>query len=663
VTPDRARAPQAHRLWRQLLARTVLPLLPVVILAVVLAMQVSDIARTRAIEDASGSADLIARLGIQPLLPPAALTRGLSPAAYDTLDRSLRTTLLGRRVVRLKVWNSEDRVVYSDDRSLVGRKFPADDGLEAALAGRVHTEITSAAKAENVAERGQGTLLEVYVPLHSGVGHVDGAFEMYLPYKPLQNAIASDTHRLYLLLLAGLGFLYLALLRVAGDGLKLRRHAARTEYLSEHDPLTGLANRALFREQTALHVKTGQPCAVLFVDLDDFKTVNDTLGHAAGDALLVEVGGRLRAAVRASDLVARLGGDEFAVLLDDPATATTVASRIVAAMVEPLAIGRDVVPLSASVGIASTDVVADTDALLRSADIAMYSAKSAGKSGYQVFMPDMLTSLLNRMELEKALRLAIDGDELLVHYQPIHDLDSDRIIALEALVRWQHPTRGLLLPGEFLEIAESTGLILAIGDWVLRDACAQVARWTTATVEVPLQLHVNVSPLQLRQPDFAATVRHVLHDSGLGAAQLVLEVTESQVCNESAVSIAALAELRRQGVRVAIDDFGTGQSSLSRLSEFPIDVLKIDRSFVGRLGHDPAATSVTHAIIMLAMSLGAAVIAEGVEEESQRTQLQKLGCSRGQGFGLSRPASAEVVELLLACGFGERAHGSARYAG
>jgi diguanylate cyclase (GGDEF)-like protein len=637
---DAKRAHTQH-LFSRLLRGFIVPLVPTVALGVVLASQVRHVAATRAMDDAKGSAELISRLGIQSRLSPTSLRDGLSPTSYAALDSAVRSDLLGTRVVRLKVWNAADRVVYSDLRELVGRTFPPNDGLRGALHGQVHAEVTSAQEAENIGEHGHGRLLEVYVPLTFQHGRVDGAFELYLPYQPIANAIRHDTNRLYLLILIGVAMLYLALLRIARDDFKLRRHATRSEYLAHHDPLTGLANRAMFRERVNKRLADHGPCAVLFVDLDDFKTVNDTLGHAAGDKLLVEVANRLRNCVRADDLVARLGGDEFAVLVDTAATAQRLADRIGGALTEPVRLDDQLVSAPASVGIAVATGDVDTETLLRSADIAMYSSKGS----YQVFQPEMLTTLLHRREVESGLRTAIDNEELRLHYQPIHDLRTGAVTGVEALLRWQHPTLGLLAPDRFLELAESTGLIVPIGRWVLREACRQAARWNDRGFA--LDLHVNASELELHPDDFVDSVLAILAETRLSPTQLVLEVTESQATTQNAAHVATLESLRVHGVRVALDDFGTGQSSLNRLGEFPVDVLKIDRSFVAGVGRGQAATSLTKAIVALAHALSIAVVAEGVEDDLQRSELQLLGCYAGQGYGLTRPAGAEETTALL----------------
>ncbi len=624
----------------------VLPLLPVLALGWVLTWQVREIATTRAVDDAAGSAELFSRLVIQPQLSQSQLRSGVSTADYARLDASLRASLLGGRVVRFKVWNTDGRVIYSDASDLVGRVFPADEGLESALAGRLHSEVTDASEVENVDERGHGRLLEVYVPLTFGSGHIDGAFELYLPYEPVAAAISHDTHRLYLLILAGLAVLFVALLRIARDGVRLRRHATRNEYLAQHDPLTGLANRALFRERVDAVMRSGEQCAVLFVDLDDFKTVNDSLGHAAGDGLLAEVGLRLQRCIRAGDLVARLGGDEFAVLVDNPATARTVAERIGSALSEPVRVGDQLVAAPASVGIAVAAGERDTDVLLRSADIAMYSAKSSGKGCFQTFQPEMFAQLMWRQELEAGLKAAIEDDQLRLEYQPIRRLDDDQLVAVEALVRWQHPTHGLLGPQEFLPLAESTGLIADLDRWVLATACAQGHAWMSRHGQV-LDLHVNVSPQELFAADYVDAVRDILASTGLPADRLVIEVTESQSRGDDARLVAALERLRELGIRIAIDDFGTGQSTLSRLGDFPVDVLKIDRSFVAGIGRDDAASSLTRAVISMGSSLGMAVIAEGIETAEQSSQLRLLGCSEGQGYGLGRPTRPEAIEAEL----------------
>jgi diguanylate cyclase (GGDEF)-like protein/PAS domain S-box-containing protein len=424
-----------------------------------------------------------------------------------------------------------------------------------------------------------------------------------------------------------------------------------------HDALTGLPNRALFTDRVshALRRRARQHrgVVVLFVDLDDFKAINDSLGHAAGDRVLQEVGERLRTTVRPGDTVARLGGDEFAFLLEDvpdPRDADEVAERVAAALATPLAIGGVEVALRASVGIALAedgDAAAD---LLRDADTAMYTAKARGGGAYERFVPAMREAAISRFELGADLRRAIERREFVLHYQPVVDLTHGRILGFEALVRWQHPTRGLLAPAAFVPTAEATGLIVAIGRWVLEEACVQAHRWQLDTMTDPkLSMSANLSARELREPGLVENVAAILQRTGVDPSTIVLEITETSMVEDADGAIATLQALKALGVRLAIDDFGTGYSSLSYLRRLPVDVLKLDRSFVVPAGRGDRESALVDAVFRLGRSLGLVTIAEGIEDAEQRDRLVSLGCRVGQGYLFARPmAEPAASEFLVA---------------
>jgi diguanylate cyclase (GGDEF)-like protein len=414
-----------------------------------------------------------------------------------------------------------------------------------------------------------------------------------------------------------------------------------------HDPLTGLANRSLFTDKVkeAIAERRGE-VAVLFIDLDDFKTINDSLGHAAGDELLVAVAARLRACLRPEDLVARLGGDEFAVMVEDAhdadAAAVRVARRIMEAFVVPVAVGSESVAVYVSVGIATShrgDFSAEE--LIRDADVAMYKAKTSGKGHFEVFHPSMGEAVLERHGLKEELRLAIEREQLTLYFQPIVDLDTSRLIAEEALVRWEHPRRGLVGPADFVPLAEETGLILSLGQYVLEEACQQARRWQTGALAeragTEVTVHVNLSAVELRDPDLVARVRSTLADAEVDPRSLVFEITETVLLDDTERVSATIGELRSLGVRFALDDFGTGYSSLSYLHTLPFDMLKIAKSFVDGLARGGREASFVRMIIELARTLGVTVIAEGIETQEQVNALVALECDLGQGFHLGRP--------------------------
>ena len=422
-----------------------------------------------------------------------------------------------------------------------------------------------------------------------------------------------------------------------------------------HDPLTRLANRSLFRERVdhALDRRGSSEIAVLFIDLDNFKTINDSLGHAAGDHVLVETAHRLRSALRGEDTAARLGGDEFAVLIEDAdvTAAARVAERIRAALGTPFwVLGREVY-VSASIGIAVGEDGDASGELLRNADVAMYTAKSKGKARFEVFAPAMHDAVVARLGLEAELRRAIDRGEFVVHYQPIVRLQTGEIIGAEALVRWQHPTRGLVLPLEFIPLAEETGLIVPLGGWVLRQACRQLADWQRLRGGgEPFVMNVNLSSRQLVRDVIADEVAAAVDESGIRASWLVLEVTETVIMADPEAAATALGHIRDLGVRVALDDFGSGYSSLSHLRRFPIDIVKIDKSFVDDVAHEGAESAIARGIIELGRAMRIQTVAEGIELDEQAETLRTLGCELGQGFFFARPLGAEDWAEMLGGG-------------
>ena len=424
-----------------------------------------------------------------------------------------------------------------------------------------------------------------------------------------------------------------------------------------HDALTQLANRALFRERVSDSLAErgdGDDVTVLFLDLDGFKEVNDSLGHLAGDQLLVQVAERLRASVREGDMVARFGGDEFAVLVESPldsADAEAVAQRIVDSLHEPFRIDTRDIHVQASIGLAAAGVSGVTEQdgtaegaeqLMRNADLAMYRAKSAGGSGFAAYDPQMLAGLVERLELEADLRLALERGELKLHYQPTVELATNQVIGFEALVRWQHPTRGLISPMDFIPIAEGTGLIVPLGRWVIAEACRQAVAWGGG-----VKMAVNVSVRQFDRCDLPAIVAEVLAETGMPAGQLCLEMTESVLMTDTEENLAALVRLKALGVTLAIDDFGTGYSSLAYLRRFPVDTLKIDRSFVERLGEQNDDAALASTIVQLGQSLGMTTVAEGIEEYGQLAALREMGCTYAQGYYFSRPVPAVEAGRLL----------------
>jgi diguanylate cyclase (GGDEF)-like protein len=421
---------------------------------------------------------------------------------------------------------------------------------------------------------------------------------------------------------------------------------------ASHDPLTGMANRLLFgsRVEQAL-AQSGQHVGVLFIDIDDFKTVNDSLGHAAGDELLRAIADRIGQCLRPGDVAARLGGDEFSVLLigiDEPATAVRIAERVIEALREPFIIAAEEVLTHASIGIATAiDTVCDGQELLQNADLALYTAKSSGKSRWELFEPAMYAAVQHRHRLKADLYHAVEQVEFELLYQPIVRVSTCEIVAAEALLRWRHPTRGTVLPDDFISLVEETGLITQLGAWVMRSACEEARDWPSVDGAAPVAVSVNVAVRQLREPDFVDSVREVLRDTGLDARRLIVEVTEADIVYDTEPIIGRLSELREMGVRIALDDFGTGHSSLSRLRDFPVDVLKIDRSFTASLCGPTTSIGFAHSVFNFGVGLGLSVIAEGVETEECLRELGELGCELAQGYLFGHPLTPLAMRRLL----------------
>ncbi|MGE0874355.1 MAG: EAL domain-containing protein [Burkholderiales bacterium] len=435
---------------------------------------------------------------------------------------------------------------------------------------------------------------------------------------------------------------------------EIRRYNEKLVSQASHDALTGLANRNLLADrlhQTLVHAgRTGRMAAVLLLDLDRFKTVNDSLGHKVGDEMLQEVSSRLTGCVRDGDTVARLGGDEFVVVLSDLARiadAVPVAEKVLAAIAAPLAVGGREFVGSASIGISGFPHDGrDADTLLRNADVAMYRAKAEGGNRHAFFTQEMNARVLERLEIEAGLRRAIERDELVLHYQPIVDARSRRITSAEALVRWQHPERGLIPPGRFISVAEESGLIVLVGAWVLYAVCSQVAAWRRAGLD-GLRVAVNLSGRQFAEQDLAQTVGNLLQRTGCPAGSLELEITESMIMRNPDAALHTMHRIDNLGVSLSIDDFGTGYSSLSYLKRFPVSKLKIDRSFVRDIHLDADDATIVEAIAALAKKLELGIVAEGVETEEQLEYLVSLGCDECQGFLFSRPVPAAEFAALL----------------
>ncbi len=629
----------------------------IIILGVVVGSFMQHSLRDRTVGDSVRTGEVAANIGVRPILQPADLQHDflpLPPAREAQLNAALLDSLSRNNIVRLKIWNKEHFVVWSDNKRLTQRWFPGDDELNKSFTGAVSTAVTDLRSPEELDDRANQRLLSVYVPLRvSADDHftddpsakIVGAFEIYLPYQPIAQSIDHDTRRLYLTLAIGLLLLWIAVFRiVAGASRALRRQVETNRHQALYDMLTDLPNRVLFTdrlEQVAIQSRrSGTVGAALLLDLDRFKEINDALGHESGDEILRQIGARLSGRLREQDTVARLGGDEFGVVLPGlthAQDAVVVAEDIAAAFEETFVVDGIEIDVRASIGVAGTDDGNDAATLLRHADVAMYVAKRS-HSGIEKYSKEHDLFSAERLELASEVRRAIEQDELVLHYQPKIDLDTGRVDAVEALVRWQHPTRGLLGPGEFLPVVESTHLIKPLTLWVLDEALRQVREWSDAGERVLVA--VNLAAAYASDTRLPGHVEEMLTRHGVEPELLEIELTETAVLDDPGRAEAVLNALAALGVRSSVDDFGTGYASIAYLTGLPISTLKIDQSFVSDLSVK-GNLAVTRYSIELARTLGLTTIAEGVEDEATLRILEDLGCDEAQGYFFSRPVPAD----------------------
>jgi diguanylate cyclase (GGDEF)-like protein len=634
-----------------------------VVLAGALSELIHDRVTDRNLDSAVQAAQLVAGLGIQPQLSESDLSEGLSKGELEEMDRRFRAGLLGKKVVRIKVWNRAGTIVYSEDPTLVGKTFEVEDDLHEALEGEIEAEISELDSAEDASESEHDRLLEVYVPIRfSGGKEPAGAFEIYLPYAPLERAILHDARSLQAWMLGGLVLLYLVLFRIVmGASRRLRDQAAEleqradeNEFLALHDSLTELPNRRLFhdrvRQAIAAARRDDSLVAVMIMDLDRFKEINDTLGHHVGDDLLRQTAHRLRDVIREQDSIARLGGDEFAILVSrfyDEGALFDVVERVQDALDDPFAISDTSLDVTTSIGIALyPDHGAGVDELMQRADVAMYSAKH-DHSGHQVYSFAQDPYSPERLRLVGELRRAIDSDQIALCYQPKIDLRSGRVMGVEALVRWDHPELGVVTPDVFVSLAEHTGLIKPLSRRVLQLALEQWRRWAEAGFDIDLA--VNMSVRNLLDASLADDLRVLLERYAVPASRLTLEITESSIMADPIRTTEILNTLNDMGILISVDDFGTGYSSLAYLKQLPVGEIKIDRSFISDVDEDDNAAVIVRSTIDLGRNLGLRVVAEGVETEATLELLSELGCDVAQGYYILKPKrSAEITEWLTA---------------
>jgi diguanylate cyclase (GGDEF)-like protein len=614
----------------------------------VLAFLLHDRIERRALHDAERTVAAVARVGVWPQLTDADFQSLPDARRARELDELVGSSVKeDAGLVHAKIYDPIGRVVWADDRREANQgAVQIGANLNAALDGEIVSNVEHG-HADDGAVHGE-RLLEVYVPLRRRPGApLDGVFEAYLPYGPVGDAVWADTLLVVAAVALGLLILCASLFRlVSRASRKLRRQAL-------HDALTGLPNRTFLHREGARAIAAARrhetAAALLLIDLDRFKEVNDTLGHDHGDELLVEVAGRLGRALRAQDVLARLGGDEFAILLPDVphrGAVAEVAARLHRTLDDPFALRGVALTLEASIGVAvHPDDGPDLTTLLRRADVAMYEAKQSG-SRIASYARERDPYSPERLALLAELRQAIDRDELVLHYQPKVSLADGKVIGVEALVRWNHPVRGELAPGEFLPLAERTGLIADLTRWVVRAAVAQCRAWLDEGVRLPVA--VNLAAANIVDATLPDCVGALLAEYELPGALLECEISEHTVMSDPRRATEVLAQLRALGVRLSLDDFGTGQSSLSYLKRLPLDEVKIDRSFVMGMVRDEGDAAIVRSTIDLARHLGLEVVAEGVESAEIYEDLAELRCDIAQGFFLSRPIPADAFREWMA---------------
>ena len=612
-------------------------LIPVVLLGAMLVRGSQREALESGLEHGRAQAAVIGEMAIAPALTGADLDHQLTAAERERLQNATDLAIFNGSVIRLRLRGFRGRVVFSDNGSTAGALPTSHRAFRAAAVGRTDVAIVQDP------DGASGQVIRVLQPVVAkATGQSTGVLELYLPYSTIAKHVQAQMRRTYWRLAAGLSALYAVLAFIAWSTTRrLRRHATQHQYEALHDALTGLPNRKWFRERAEEAVERGQRGqrgAIVLVDLDRFKDVNDTLGHHAGDELLRVVAQRLLASLRTDDTVARLGGDEFGLILPGIPDASH-ALELLARVREELAaqIMLDTVPVSveASFGIALYPAHGTTvERLLQHADAAMYQGKR-GISGIVVYEAATATVPTQSLIVKGELRRALERDELVLHYQPKVDLDTGDICGVEALVRWDHPQRGLLPPAEFLPAVEQSSLIDPLTTWVLRRALTDHATWTT--LGMPWPLAINVSARNLEAQAFPASVTELLGEFGVRANQLNLEITETALAADGVAAARAVAALAAQGIGIAIDDFGMGYTSLSQLRTLPIAELKIHQSFVMDLERDERGRAIVRSLIGLAAGLGCRVTAEGVEQPAAASWLAAAGCDCAQGFLFSKP--------------------------
>jgi diguanylate cyclase len=642
------RAPRGQSTARVFLTYATVALLLVAALGFALASSYRTEAQRRGVDEGRAEARLVARTAIEPILNGRSLNSPLLPTEIQQLRMLVRNAISSHDVLRLRLRNLSGNVVFSDDGSGFKQR-PEDEAIDA-VHGLTVARLTQLNADANDSGPIGPRVVEVYLPLGTPA-HRLGVLEIYLPYGPISADLGAGLAGLYRDLAVGLGALYVALFGISWSVTRrLRRELHLNAYLAEHDLLTSLPNRTMFQERATVALeeaaRNNGAVAVAIIDLDRFKEVNDTLGHGSGDALLAELARRLVGELDRDDTVARLGGDEFGLVLRDGTGADTALWRIRGLLERAFDVGGVSLCVDASIGYAIAEHGRDNvEALLQHAEVAMYAAKErhAGITRYEASLDRYDAANLS---LASELRHAIDAGELILHYQPKARMDDLAVDAVEALVRWQHPTLGLLAPDRFVPLAEQSDLIDRLTEWVLRQALDDVAG--LQTTESRICVAVNVSARNLGRRGLSELVERELARTGLAPDALVIEMTETALLADPTSAARVLNELRALGVHVSIDDFGSGQTSLGYVSTLPIDELKIDRSFIESMQDRPADAAIVRSIVELGHNLGLRVVAEGVETDEAFFAVRATGCDLVQGFLVARPMDIQAIAVWLA---------------
>jgi diguanylate cyclase (GGDEF)-like protein len=604
-------------------------------------------------------ADFVSRAAT---IPPPELGRQpeISRLREDVLQK-----INGLRVVKIKIYNLDGLTVYSTEPKQIGEDKSHNSGFLKAKAGHTESDLVFrdhfSATEEIIVNR---NLLSSYIPIRKTPHDpVEGVFEIYSDVTPLVAEIERTEYTVLggvTILLLLLYLFLLMIVRRADRVIKVHENeerkaqAEQIHYMAYHDPLTGLANRALFKDRfqhaVAVAARTQSPLGIMFIDIDRFKVINDSLGHEGGDAVLIEAAKRIRACLRASDTACRIGGDEFTVILENLPTsedAAQAALRLIQKFAEPLKIGGREIIVTASIGISIyPGATHDVQRLLKDANAAMHEAKESGRNRHVFYTQEMDARAQESLEYEMGLRKALPNGEFRIYYQPRVNTATGKVVGAEALLRWQHPSRGIIAPDNFIPLLEDTGLVIPVGEWVLLQACRQCQGWHDAG-KTSLNVSVNLSMKQFRSGSLLASVRRALKESGLPPRFLELELTETVLVDDAEQALDLMRELKDIGVSISIDDFGTGYSSLNYLRRFPIDLLKIDSSFIRDVVHNRGDAAITTTIAVMAKSLRLGILAEGVETREQARFLKTIGCHDMQGhlFGPAIPAEDFRAQL------------------